>query len=121
MMNPLGIGSYTIGYEGFLDKANQSLTPAQVRVSDYAAVFVGGGYGNLFDVASEVKLLSIIAQVYEAGGVLGSCGHGAGVYANVTLANGKYLVEGRLVAGFPNSTEKQSRETTFCAVTGLAS
>lgn len=107
MREPLGISSYTIKYEGFLGKANNSLMPKQVNPSEYAAVFVGGGYGNVFDVASNQKLLDIMAKIYERGGVIGSCGHGAGAFANVKLKNGKFLVQGKRVAGFPNSTERE--------------
>ena len=105
MMEPLGISSYTIKYEGFLDRANNSLNPDQVNPEDYAGVFIGGGYGTLFDVASNQKLLDIMAKIYENGGVIGSCGHGAGAFANVKLKNGEFLVQGKRVAGFPNSTE----------------
>lgn len=107
MMDPIGISSYTIKFEGFLDRANNSLNPDQVNPRDYAAVFIGGGYGTLFDVASNQKLLDIMAKIYERGGVIGSCGHGAGAFANVKLKNGKFLVQGKRVAGFPNSTERE--------------
>lgn len=107
MMDPIGISSYTIKYEGFLDRANSSLKPDQVNPKDYAAVFIGGGYGTLFDVASNQKLVDIMANIYERGGVIGSCGHGAGAFANVKLKNGKFLVQGKRVAGFPNSTERE--------------
>lgn len=107
MMDPLGISSYTIKYEGFLTKANSSLAPAQVNVADYAAVYIGGGYGTLFDVAANKPLLDIMAGIYQNGGVIGSSGHGAGAFANVKLSNGKFLVQGKRVAGFPDSTEKE--------------
>jgi putative intracellular protease/amidase len=107
MRDPLGISSYTIKYEGFLSKANNSLAPKQVNPSEYAAVFIGGGYGNLFDVASNKDLLGIIAKIYESGGVIGSSGHGAGAFANARLSNGQPLVKGKRIAGFPNSTEKE--------------
>lgn len=107
MMDPIGISSYTIKYEGFLDRANNSLKPDQVNPRDYAAVFIGGGYGTLFDVASNQKLLDVMAKIYERGGVIGSCGHGAGAFANVKLKDGKFLVQGKRVAGFPNSTERE--------------
>jgi putative intracellular protease/amidase len=106
-MDPIGISSYTIKYEGFLDRANSSLNPNQINPTDYAAVFIGGGYGTLFDVASNQKLLDIMAKIYESGGVIGSCGHGAGAFANVKLKSGKFLVQGKRVAGFPNSTERE--------------
>jgi putative intracellular protease/amidase len=48
-----------------------------------------------------------MAKIYESGGVIGSCGHGAGAFANVTLKSGNFLVQGKRVAGFPNSTERE--------------
>ncbi|MES2674583.1 MAG: type 1 glutamine amidotransferase domain-containing protein [Pseudomonadota bacterium] len=107
MMEPMGISSYTIKFEGFLDRANNSLKPNQVNPKDYAAVFIGGGYGTLFDVASNQKLLDFMANIYERGGVIGSSGHGAGAFANVKLESGNFLVKGKRVAGFPNSTERE--------------
>lgn len=106
MMDPLGISSYTIKYEGFLDKANASLTPSQVNPDDYWAVYIGGGYGPLFDVAHDPKLQAIIGKIYQAGGIIGAGGHGAGAFANVKLANGEFMVKGKRVAGFPDATEQ---------------
>ncbi|MCH6255559.1 type 1 glutamine amidotransferase domain-containing protein [Puniceicoccaceae bacterium K14] len=107
MMDPIGISSYTIKYEGFLEKANNSLSPTNIDPLAYSAVFVGGGYGTLFDGASHQELLEIIARIYENGGIIGSCGHGAGAFANAKLSSGNYLVQGKRIAGFPNSTEKE--------------
>jgi len=104
-MDPLGISSYTIKYENFNDNVENSLTPEQVDYKKYKAVFIGGGYGSLFDVANNNNLLSIIAKIYENGGVVGGCGHGPGAFANVKLSNGEYMVKGKKVTGFPNSTE----------------
>lgn len=104
-MDPIGISSYTMKYENFTEKAENSLTPEQVDFKKYKAVFIGGGYGPLFDVAENKKLLSIIAKIYENNGVVGSCGHGSGAFANVKLNNGEYMVKGKKVTGFPNSTE----------------
>ena len=105
MMDPLGISSYTIKYEGFLEKANSSFSPAQIDPNNYWGVFIGGGYGVMFDVADNKKIHSIISRVYESGGVVGVGGHGSAGIANVTLSNGEFLVKGKKVAGFPNSTE----------------
>lgn len=106
MMDPLGISSYAIKHEGFLDKANSSLTPSQLNPDDYWAVFIGGGYGPLFDIANNQALLHIIAKIYQAGGIVGASGHGAGAFANVQLTNGDFMVKEKHIAGFPNSTEK---------------
>ncbi|WP_100640623.1 type 1 glutamine amidotransferase domain-containing protein [Alteromonas facilis] len=105
MRDPLGISSYTIKYDGFLDKANNTLTPEQVDPANYWGVFTGGGYGVMFDVASDERIQSIIADIYEAQGVVGAGGHGSASITNVKLSNGEFLVKGKRVAGFPNSTE----------------
>jgi putative intracellular protease/amidase len=105
MMDPLGISSYTIKYEGFMDKATNSFTPKQIETDDYWGVYIGGGYGPLFDVANHKILQSVIAKIYESGGIVGAGGHGAGAFTNVVLSTGKFLVEGKKIAGFPNSTE----------------
>jgi len=105
MMEPLGISSYTIKYEGFMDKAMQSLAPDQVSPGEYAGVYIGGGYGTLFDVSVDPKMMKLIAVIYENGGVIGGSGHGPGAFANVKLSDGSFMVSGKRVAGFPNSTE----------------
>ena len=87
-MDPLGISSYTIKYENFMEKVNNSLTPDQVDSKKYKAVFIGGGYGPLFDVANNEDLLALIGEVYENRGVVGACGHGPGAFANVELNSG---------------------------------
>ena len=107
MRDPLGIASYTIKYENFLDKANNTLTPAQVKPEQYWAVFSGGGYGVMFDVAQNAEIQAIIASIYQAGGIVGVGGHGAASIANVKLSGGEHLVKGKKVAGFPNSTEQE--------------
>ncbi|MFT5677130.1 MAG: putative intracellular protease/amidase [Paraglaciecola sp.] len=56
MMDPLGISSYTIRYEDFMDKAASSFTSKQIEPSNYWSVFIGGGYGPLFDVANNKDL-----------------------------------------------------------------
>ncbi len=104
-MDPVGIMSYTIKYENFNDKVEKSLTPNQVDYKKYKAVFIGGGYGPLFDVANNKKLLSIIGNIYENDGIVGGCGHGPGAFANVKLSTGEHMVNGKKVTGFPNSTE----------------
>lgn len=105
MMSAQGISSYTIKYEGFLDKANATLKPVDVNPDEYWGVFIGGGYGVMFDVADNKNIHSIIRKIHESGGVIGVGGHGSAGIVNVTLSNGEFMVKGKKVAGFPNSTE----------------
>ncbi|MCH6259216.1 type 1 glutamine amidotransferase domain-containing protein [Puniceicoccaceae bacterium K14] len=105
MRDPIGMISYTIKYEGFSEKTKSTLAPNQVNPDEYWCVFTGGGYGVMFDVADNASLQSIIADIYESGGIVGVGGHGSAGIVNVKLTDGDYLVKGKKIAGFPNSTE----------------
>lgn len=108
-VDPPGMILYTIKYEGFRERADNSLRPDQIEAENYAAVFIGGGFGPLFDVANDRQITSIIGRIYEGGGVVGACGHGPGALSNVKLADGRYMVSGKHMTGFPNSSEAVSR------------
>lgn len=110
-VDPPGMISYTIKFERFREKADKSLRPDEVDVNQYGAVFIGGGFGPLFDVANNRSMLTLMARVYEGGGVIGACGHGPGSLANVRLSSGSYMVAGKRVTGFPNSSEQTSRRS----------
>jgi len=88
-----------------LDKANASFKPSEVNPNDYWGVYIGGGYGVMFDVANNKEIHSIISSIYESEGIVGVGGHGSAGIANVLLSNSEFLVQGKKVAGFPNSTE----------------
>lgn len=107
--DPPGMISYTIKFEGFREKADHSLAPGQVDASQYAAFFIGGGFGPLFDVADDPQILALMGRIYDGGGVAGACGHGPGSLAKVELANGDNMVAGKRVTGFPNSSERNSK------------
>lgn len=59
----------------------------------------------MFDVTDNKQIQSIISSIYESGGILGVGGHGSAGIVNVKLSNGEFLVKGKKIAGFPNSTE----------------
>lgn len=114
--DPPGMVSYTIKYEGFRHKAERTFRPEQVKVDEYSAVYIGGGVGPLFDVANDRRLLSIIADIYDNGGVIGGGGHGPGSFGDVKLSNGQPMIQGKRVTGYPNSNEQNSKWTNAGAL-----
>lgn len=86
-------------------KLTETRPLASVSKEKYAAVFVIGGKGSMFDLPINTDLKTLMANTYEAGGVLGAVCHGPAVLMNLPLANGTPLLEGRAVTGFSNEEE----------------
>ncbi|MCQ4166562.1 DJ-1/PfpI family protein [Tahibacter harae] len=83
----------------------QTLATAQARAADYAAVYVIGGKGAMFDLAQDKALATLIAAVYQHGGVVAAVCHGPAALVDVRLADGSALVAGRRLTGFSNEEE----------------
>ncbi len=86
-------------------KFASTLSLASARSERYAAVFIIGGKGAMFDLPVNIDLKTLLAQTYEAGGVIGAVCHGPAALMNVPLKDGKSLIAGRAVTGFSNEEE----------------
>lgn len=83
-----------------------TIATGSVDPSRYAAVYVLGGGGAMFDLFADPALQKLLAANYEAGGVVGGVCHGPAVFSAVRLSDGRFLVDGRRVTGFTNDEEK---------------
>lgn len=79
---------------------------ADVRAGDYAAVYVVGGKGAMFDLPKDASLRVLLGKVHDGGGVVAAVCHGPAALADVRLADGRLLVSGRDVTGFSNEEEQ---------------
>lgn len=76
------------------------------RAADaFAAVFVAGGHGTMWDLPDDVPLQKLLAEVYDNHGVVAAVCHGPAALVNVRLSDGGYLVAGRQVAAFTDAEE----------------
>lgn len=96
-------GVYKKMYEsGIADKT----TPiVDVKASDYDAVFIVGGHGAMFDLAHNENLHAIINVIYDLGGIVSAVCHGPAPLIYTKLRNGRGLLEGLKVTGYPNNME----------------
>lgn len=78
---------------------------ANVDANDYAAVYVVGGKGAMFDLPADPALKRLIAAIYARGGVVAAVCHGPAAFVDVRLADGSALVAGRRLTGFSNEEE----------------
>ncbi len=93
--------------ELFRKKTANTLSPADVKARNYAAVFYPGGHGQYFDVVNDERIAAITATIYENGGVIGTAGHGVASLINVRLNNGSFLVDGKSITCFPAWAERK--------------
>lgn len=76
-----------------------------LRAEDYAAIYVVGGKGAMFDLPRDAALQALLAQAWDNGSVLAAVCHGPAALAEVRLADGSPLVAGRRMTGFSNEEE----------------
>jgi putative intracellular protease/amidase len=86
-------------------KINNSLTPARVVPSQYAAIYYAGGHGTMWDFADNEELARIAGHIYDRGGVVGAVCHGPAGLVNIRLANGEFLVKDKVVSSFTDEEE----------------
>ena len=77
----------------------------------YAAVYMPGGHGAMFDLAEDKLVKSTLAKFADAGKVVSAVCHGPASLVGVKLKNGKYLVEGKKLTSFTNSEEDEVQKS----------
>ncbi|MDE0583959.1 type 1 glutamine amidotransferase domain-containing protein [Planococcus sp. A6] len=98
-------GKYKKLYDsGIADKT----TPVvDVRASDYDAIMIVGGHGAMFDLAHDENLHAVINVVHETGGIVSAVCHGPAPLVFTKTKDGKPLLEGLKVTGYPNDMEPE--------------
>ena len=86
-------------------KLAATIPTRDIDASQYAAVYVVGGKGAMFDLPFDTALKNALARVYDAGGILAAVCHGPAALVDVKLADGSSLVKGRRLTGFTNEEE----------------
>jgi len=78
---------------------------AALRAADYAAVYVVGGKGAVFDLPRDAALARLIGEIHAQGGIVAAVCHGPAVLTAVRDAGGRPLAAGRAMTGFSNEEE----------------
>ncbi|CAL2084929.1 Type 1 glutamine amidotransferase domain-containing protein [Tenacibaculum sp. 190524A05c] len=86
-------------------KSENTIPLDQINSSDYAAVYIVGGKGAMFDFPNHKKLQSLIKSLYQSDKVVGAVCHGPAALINVKLDNGDYLLKNKNVSSFTSKEE----------------
>ena len=82
----------------------------QLRSIDYDefdAVFFPGGYGLVWDLASDSYTLKLIRDFHASNRPIAMVCHAPGILRDVKKANGDYLVKGVKLTGFKNDEDNE--------------
>lgn len=89
-------------------KLESSLKIDNVSSDDYAAVFLPGGHGTMWDLPRSTRLADLLSTAWANGKVVAAVCHGPAGLVNVKDTNGQPLVAGRRVSAFTNSEEEKA-------------
>jgi putative intracellular protease/amidase len=82
----------------------------KLRGVDYTrfdALFFPGGYGLIWDLASDSYTVKMIREFYESDRPIAMVCHAPAILRDVKLSTGKYLVEGVRLTGFKNDEDNE--------------
>lgn len=86
-------------------KITNSKKVTDISADGYAAVFLPGGHGTMWDLPNSAALAALLSKAWTDGKVVAAVCHGPAGLVNVKDADGKPVVAGRRVSAFTNSEE----------------
>ncbi|KAK5046193.1 hypothetical protein LTR84_008650 [Exophiala bonariae] len=86
-------------------RSSEKLANFLGRADEFEAVFYVGGWGPMFDLATDSGSHQLINEFYAAEKIVSSVCHGPGALAKVKLPSGKYFLDGEPVTGYSNVEE----------------
>ena len=78
---------------------------ADVKATDYDAIFYPGGHGPMWDLAEDPRSIALIEDFYRSGKPVAAVCHAPGVLHRVQF-QGQSIVKGKRVTGFTNGEEE---------------
>jgi putative intracellular protease/amidase len=82
-----------------------SAAVTQLDGRGYAAVFLPGGHGTMWDFPDNTALATLLGRMWRAGKVVAAVCHGPAGLLGVSDAQGRPLVNGRHISAFTDSEE----------------
>jgi len=80
----------------------------QAKTQDFAAIFLAGGHGAMFDLPHDVHLQNLLTDFVTAGKPIGAVCHGVAGLVGAKLDTSNPLVENKRLTGFTNAEEAKT-------------
>lgn len=82
-----------------------SLAIDEVDANDYAAVFLPGGHGTMWDLPDNARLATIVAETLSDDRIVAAVCHGPAGLLGAIDKQGQPIVKGRKISAFTNAEE----------------
>ncbi len=79
----------------------------EIDYSTFDALFIPGGYGLIWDLASDSQVIKMIRDFYETDRPVAMVCHAPAILRDVKKSNGQYLVDGVNLTGFKNDEDTE--------------
>lgn len=97
--------------QDFMYAIGHTLSPKEIDYKMYKAVHYIGGGSAMYGVSENADIQDISMRVYENNdGIISSVCHGTAGIVSLRTKDGKFLVHGKIISGYPDSFEKQDGE-----------
>ncbi|UWQ35049.1 type 1 glutamine amidotransferase domain-containing protein [Leisingera sp. M527] len=87
--------------------ARNTIKLREINYDTFDAVFFPGGYGLLWDLASDSYVVKMIRDFYETNRPVAMVCHAPALLRDVKTSDGKYLVDGVSLTGFKNAEDTE--------------
>lgn len=95
----------------FMQALKHSKTAAQLKAADYQAVHYIGGSNAVYAVADDPAIAQLVMDIYQNHqGVISAVCHGIAGLVPLKTQDGRFLVAGKKVTGYPEEFEQQDAE-----------
>jgi len=84
-----------------------TLKPSEINTRGFDGAFFPGGYGQLWDLASDSLAIAMIEQMIEAETPVAMVCHAPAILRDAKKPNGEPLVKGKVVTGFTDAEDTE--------------
>lgn len=97
--------------EDFMYALKHTKKPKEIIAKDYKAVHYIGGGSAMYDVPKNKEIQKITMTIFEEyNGIVSSVCHGTAGIVDLKTKDGKYLVNNKIISGYPEAYEKEGAE-----------
>jgi len=92
----------------FMYALSSSKKPSDINPDEYDIIQFTGGSAPIFDIPKNAAIQKLAMHIYEKNkGVIAAVCHGTAGIVNLKTADGKYLIEGKTINGYPDAHENK--------------